>query len=320
LTATHDDSMSLIAPPRLRDGDTIAVCAPAGPINPTRLARGINLLEERFRTQVSADVHIATGFLAGPDVQRADDFNRALRDPDIRAIVVARGGYGVMRILPLLDVDALRADPKPIVGFSDATALLSWAGHAGVRGIHGPVASQLGDLPANDVAWLHRMLTDPTPPGDMPWRLRATGAAATGTRTGWLVGGNLTLIAHLVATPWQIATEDAVLLIEEVAEAPYAIDRYLTRLALADALGGLQAVLVGDLTRCTDPPTPPGALRDDPSASLAVIDERLRSFGIPGLSGAPIGHGQVHTAVPWGGRCALDLDAGTLSILEGAVG
>jgi len=296
----------------------VAVCAPAGPVNPARLARGLDLLGERFRLQVSAEVHEATGFLAGPDARRADDFNRALRDPDVRAIAVARGGYGAMRILPLLDADALRRDPKPILGFSDATALLSWAAHAGVRGVHGPVVSQLGDLPAADLAWMHRTLTDPTPAGELPWHLTTTGAVASGTRDGRLFGGNLTLIAHMVGTPWPVPHEDAILLLEEVGEAPYAVDRYLTRIHLAGAIGDARAALVGDFTRCTDPPTPPGSV-GDPAAALAAVGERLHAFGVPALSGAPVGHGVRNAALPWGARCVVDLDAGTFALLEGAV-
>lgn len=313
-----DGSSPGVLPPRLRDGDIVAVCAPAGPVLRTRLRRGLDLLGERFRLRVSPDVHAAAGFLAGPDARRAEDFNRALRDPEVRAIVVARGGYGAMRILPLLDGDALRRDPKPIIGFSDATAILSWAARAGVRGVHGPVVHQLGDLPAADLAWLHRLLTDPTPPGELPWRLSAIGASAGGIRDGRLVGGNLTLLSQLVGTPWQVPTAGAILLLEEIGEKPYAIDRYLTHLQLANAVAGTRAALVGDLTRCTDPPTSAGGT-DDPGPALAVVAERLHALGVPALSGAPVGHGSRNAALPWAARCVIDLDAGSFALLDGAV-
>jgi muramoyltetrapeptide carboxypeptidase len=310
--------VELAAPPHLRDGDTIAVIAPAGPVNPTRLGRGLDLLAEHFRPRVMPGVHLRAGFLAGSDEARADDVNAALRDPDVRAIAVARGGYGILRILPLLDEGALRADPKPIIGFSDATALLSWAAHAGIRGIHGPVVSQLGDLPPDDIASLHRLLVDPAPPGAQPWPLTATGAPATGQTGGMLVGGNLTLLAHLVGTPWQVPAAGAVVVVEDIGEAPYALDRYLTRILLARAWDGAAAVLVGDFTRCTDPPTAVGAT-DDAAPALAVVAERLTALGVPGLAGAPIGHGSRNVAFPWGARCAVDLDASRVAILDGAV-
>lgn len=310
--------MDLALPPRLRNGDTVAVVAPAGPVNRSRLERGLHLLAAHFRPRIMPAVYEAAGFLAGPDAVRADDINAALRDPDVRAIAIARGGYGIMRILPLLDAAALRADPKPIIGFSDATALLSWAARAGVRAVHGPVVSQLGDLPASDLAWLHRLLTDPTPPGELPWQLTPTGAPRGGVREGRLVGGNLTLIAHLVATPWQVPAAGSILLLEEVGEAPYAVDRYLTRLSLASALDGTRAALVGDLVRCTDPPSPPGT-SGDPAAALAVAAERLTAAGIGALAGAPVGHGTRNAALPWGARCRIDFGAATFTLLEGAV-
>jgi muramoyltetrapeptide carboxypeptidase len=310
--------VDLVLPPRLRDGDTVAIIAPAGPVNRTRLARGLDLLGAHFRPRVMPAVHHVAGFLAGPDAARADDVNAALRDPDVRAIAVARGGYGIMRILPLLDEAALRADPKPIIGFSDATALLSWAARAGVRGIHGPTVSQLAELPAGDVAALHRALTDPAPPGALPWALTATGATGGGQKRGVLVGGNLTLLAHLVGTPWQVPAAGAIVVIEDIGETPYAVDRYLTRMLLAGAWDGAAAALVGDFTRCTEAPTPVGGV-DDPRAAMAVVAERLTALGVPGLAGAPIGHGSRNLAWPWAARCTLDLDAGTAAILDGAV-
>jgi muramoyltetrapeptide carboxypeptidase len=310
--------VDLVLPPRLRDGDTIAVVAPAGPVNRTRLARGLDVLAEHFRPRVMPAVYEAAGFLAGPDAVRADDVNAALRDPDVRAVAIARGGYGILRILPLLDAAALRADPKPLIGFSDGTALLSWAAGAGVRGIHGPTVGQLAELPAGDVAALHRLLTDPTPQGLLPWTLIATGAPARGARDGRLVGGNLTLLAHLVGTPWQVPAAGAIMVVEDVGEAPYAVDRYLTRMHLAGAWDGAAAALVGDFTRCTEAPTPVGG-PDDPRAALAVVAERLAAFAIPALAGAPIGHGTRNLSWPWAARCTVDLDAGTAAILDAAV-
>jgi len=307
----------MVIPPRVRDGDRVAVCAPAAPVTAAQMSRGLELLGQRFRVEAAPELFVASGFLAGDDAHRADQFNRALRDPDVRAIIMARGGYGVMRMLSLLDADALRRDPKPIVGFSDGVALLSWAERAGVLGIHGPVARDLAKLPASDVAWLHRLLTDPEPPGEMPWSLSRLGAGGGGRRDGRLVGGNLTLLSVLVATPWQVRSDGAVLLLEDIDEAPYAIDRYLTHLLCSGALAGARAALVGDFTRCGD--RTPGTTVDDPSPALAVISERLTALDLPALAGAPLGHGSRNTAVPWGARCVVDLDAGTMTLLDGAV-
>ncbi len=315
-------SSSAVLPPAVRKGATVGVVAPAGPINPGRFRRGLALLGDAFTLRVATDIARSDGYLAGTDDERAAELDRMLRDPDVRAILVARGGYGIMRLLPRLDAAALRADPKPIVGFSDATALLAWAERAGVRGIHGPVISQLGDLPAADVATLIHRLTSPEPAGRVPWRLQPTGAPrpagpGDGAITGTLRGGNLTLLSHLVGTPWQVEAAGAVLLVEEVGEKPYALDRYLTHLHLAGALAGAAGAIVGDLTRCTDPPRAAGAPDDDRQAH-AVLDERLRAFGVPGARGAPVGHGKRNAALPWGGRVTLHGD-GTLELHDAAV-
>lgn len=311
--------LTTAAPPRVRPGQVVAIAAPAGPIREVRFARGLELLGAHFPLRMADDIRRATGYLAGDDARRIEEWNGYLRDPDVRAIVVARGGYGILRILPHLDAAALAADPKPIVGFSDATALLAWAARAGVRGIHAAVVTQLSEIPIEDVAELIRQLTDPAPPGRLPWALTAIGApAAAPVVRGAILPTNLALLANLTGTPWQIDARDAIVGIEDVGEKPYALDRYLTHLDLAGALAGARAMLVGDLTRCTDPPAPIGA-PDDPGPARAVVAERLAAFGLPGAVGAPFGHGPRNAPIPWGARAELDLAAGALTILDGAV-
>jgi muramoyltetrapeptide carboxypeptidase len=254
-------------------------------------------------------------YLAAADAVRAAELNAMLRDRDVRAIMLARGGYGIMRILPQLDREALRADPKPIVGFSDATALLAWAHAAGVRGIHGPMGVQLGSLPDSDVANLLALLTDPRAPGRRPWQLAGHGR---GTYRGPLLAGNLTLFSMLVGTPWALPLRASVALIEEVNERPYELDRYLTQLTLSGALAQVGAMIVGDLTRCEDT-NPPTGTPDPPDAALRAILERLHAAGTPAAVGAPVGHGDRNEPVPFGAASVLDLDAGTFEITEGAV-
>ncbi|HEY8141046.1 MAG TPA: LD-carboxypeptidase [Kofleriaceae bacterium] len=302
-----------IAPARLRPGDTVAIVAPASPVPAERLRAGLAAAGDRYRLRVPGDIERASGYLAGSDEQRADELNQALRDPDVRALWLARGGYGLMRILPLLDADALRRDPKPIIGFSDATGLLGWAlATAGVRGIHGPVLVQLGALPPEDAAWLFA-LVEGRAEGPLASGLVPVGAARRGRIEGPLVGGNLIMLGHLVRTAPFPSLADAILLIEEVDEKPYSIDRCLTGLELAGALDRVAGALVGDFTACVDAKYPA------PSAH-EVADERLRAFGIAGLGGATIGHGARNRAVPFGGRCALDLDRGVAELVEPAVG
>jgi muramoyltetrapeptide carboxypeptidase len=175
--------------------------------------------------------------------------------------------------------------------------------------------TQLGELPANDVAWLYRVLTDPTPLGRLPWAL--TGARANGaTVRGRLVVANLTLLARLIGTPWQVDTAGAVMMIEEVEEPPYAIDRDLTQLGLAGALDPVRAAVVGDLVRCV---TRPAVTPDDPALAAATIEERFARWRIPVLAGAPIGHGTRNAAMPFGAATVVDLAAGTVELTDSAV-
>jgi len=291
----------------------VGVIAPAGPILPDRLRAGLDRLAPHLHLRVPEGVTTSTGYLAGSDERRAGELDAMLRDPDVRAIILARGGYGIARILPMLDPAALRADPKPIVGFSDGTALLAWAARAGVRGIHGPVIGQLGELPDEDVAAMVRLLRDPAPLGRLPWPLAPIGAPLAAPREGRLVGGNLTLWANLIGTPWQIESAGAIALFEEVGEKPYEVDRDLTHLVLAGGLAGAAAALIGELTRCHDPAHP-----DDGTAAFAAVDDRLRHLALPGLRGAPVGHGRRNVALPWGARAVLHPD-GALELLEAAV-
>jgi muramoyltetrapeptide carboxypeptidase len=311
---------SIATPPRIARGGRLGIVAPSGPIAPERFRRGLARLGDAFELVIAPGVTAPrpldlASYLAATDDQRAAELDAMLGDPDIRAIVLARGGYGLTRILPRLDPDRLRRDPKPIVGFSDGTALLAWAHAAGVRGIHGPVIQQLGELPDEDVAHLIALLTDPSPPGERPWRLAAHGS---GVHRGSLVATNLTIASMIAGTPWPLPLAGAIALLEEVGERPYELDRYLTQLIATGTLAPAMAVVVGGLTRCDDP-SPPAGGADPPDAALRTILERLAAAGKPAASGAPIGHGARNEAVPFGAACELDLDRGTLAILEGAV-
>ena len=313
-----------IIPPRVRPGQTIGVIAPSGPPLAAPLQRGLDALASEFRVQVAPSALAPTPppqapYLAATDAARADELNAMLADPQVRAIVMARGGYGLMRILPALDPALLRADPKPLVGYSDGTALLSWAWAAGVRGVHGQVVVRLGPDRPEAAGDLCRALTDPTPLGRLPWPLTAARApAAASVVEGPMFPANLMMSSQLVGTPWALPLRDATWWIEEVGERPYAIDRCLSHLGLAGALREVRGVVVGDLVHCTEPPASAGA-PDDPGAALAVVLERLRHHGLPARPTAPFGHGRFNPPLPFGARCRLDLEAATAEILDGAV-
>ncbi|MEO8846020.1 MAG: LD-carboxypeptidase [Kofleriaceae bacterium] len=315
--------MSAIIPPRITPGQTLGIAAPSGPANLDRLRAGLARLGDAFRLQLAPSLTAARApelqsYLAASDETRAAELDAMIADPDVRAILIARGGYGLMRILPRLDPDALRRDPKPIVGFSDATALLAWAHVAGVRGIHGPLGVQLERLPATDIEHLIAMLSEARAPGVRPWALAASPLGGRGVVRGPLFAGNLTMMSVLVGTPWALPLRGSIALLEEVGERPYELDRYLTQLALTGELAKPHAVIVGDLVRCADPKPPAGGT-DPEDAALATVLERLHAAGTAAAFGAPIGHGDRNEPVPFGGNAVLDLDRGTLEILDPAV-
>jgi muramoyltetrapeptide carboxypeptidase len=227
-----------IRPPRIKRGETLGIVAPAGPIKVEKFKAGLARLGDAFRLRVADSVTAphppdVPSYLSAADDVRVAELDAMLNDRDVRAILCARGGYGLTRILPRLDAEALRRDPKPIIGFSDATALLAWAHAAGVRGIHGPMVVQMSLLPDADIAYLIELVSDARAPGVRPWRLAGHGK---GRYRGPIIPANLTMFSLLVGTPWQLPVRGAITLIEEVGEKPYELDRYMTHLALTGEL------------------------------------------------------------------------------------
>lgn len=304
-----------IAPPRLRPGDTVAVCAPSGAVYMPRMRSGVALLAERYRVRLADNVSARHGYLAGDDEVRAAAFNQLLHDPDVRAIIMARGAYGALRILDRLDADALRRHPKLLVGCSDATVILAWAMTlAGVRGIHGPMVEQLSRLPEGDVQWLYQLMERQTPVGRLPVTMAKVGTSAPSARLeGVLAGGNLCMLTHLLGTRFAFDVPDLVLLLEDVGERPYSIDRMLTHLGLAGVLTSAVAAVIGELVRCDE------TVREGHPRADEVLRERLRHYGVPALAGAPLCHGARNLALPMGARCAIEQSSGILELLDSAV-
>jgi muramoyltetrapeptide carboxypeptidase len=296
-------------PAALRPGDTVALVAPSGPVREEKVAAAIALLSGwGLLIAPGADIYARHGFLAGTDAQRLAGLNAALADPVVRGVVCARGGYGVQRIVDDVDIAAVRRDPKLVVGFSDITALhlALWRG-ARLASLHGPVASQLTEdfAPASVASLRAAMGTDrpvvlTADPLAETGPLRVPAAPATGT----LLGGNLCLLAASVGTADLPDLHGAVLLLEEVDEPPYKVDRMLTQLRRAGVLDGVAGIAVGQFTRCAD---------DWPMSIVDVLADRLGDLGVPVLGGLPVGHGPGALTVPIGVPATLDVTAGTLT-------
>jgi muramoyltetrapeptide carboxypeptidase len=292
--------------PKWISSGTIGVFAPASPFTDERFERGLAALRALgFDVHVHSQAHARKGFLAGSDEERVRAFHDLLDDPQIDAVMAARGGYGVHRILDKIDASKIRNARKPIIGFSDVCAL-----HALVQGkgdlisIHGPVVTQLGELEQTDRSLLKAVLAG----GHRGLRYAGDRAITGGRAEGTLVGGCLAVLQAIVGTPYLFLPSDAILLIEDVQEASYRIDRMLTHLRLAGVLSKVRGVAVGDFVQCAPQ-------REGEQTVEEVLAERLQDLGVPVLAGLPFGHGKRNHAVPLGARVVLDADQGHLLTL-----
>jgi len=292
----------VIVPGLLNRGDVVRVIAPASPFDPEMMAHGIVTLRDRmgFEPRHRHDIFTRRRYLAGDDARRLEEWREAVADPEARAIFCARGGYGAMRILPQIDPAPLLTCPKVLVGFSDVTVLHAVLNRAGLATVHGPVLTQLGRAPAPAVEHLHALLTRaPSPELEGP---PAPGAGLSGQATvhpgrveGPLLGGSLTLLAHLCGTSFLPPLAGAILAIEDVDERPYRLDRYLTQLRLAGALSGLAGVAIGQFTDCDGQ-----GLR-----GVEVVRDWAAELGVPVAEGFPFGHEDANHALPLGVRATL---------------
>jgi muramoyltetrapeptide carboxypeptidase len=301
----------VIRPPRVAPGDVIRVIAPSGPVAREAFQAGAEILGARYRLRYEEGLFARTGYLAGDDERRLGELRQALADPDARAVVMARGGYGLLRLLPFVEREALAGRPRPIVGFSDGTALLAVAARAGVAAIHGPVVTQLGNLGAADQQALYALLESPDP------RVLLGGLEelVPGRARGPLLGGNLEVFSRLVGTPYLPDLQGAVLFFEDLGERPYRLDRLITALDLAGAFGAASAVVLGDFSGCREPEATRG---DSPTADEVLI-ERFGRLLSPVAFGGAFGHQTRNRALPYGTLVELDTRTGTLTALEGAV-
>ena len=299
---------------RIRRGDVVGVVAPSGAIEEARLGAGIAVLEDLGLRVVTGEAVLARrGYLAGSDAARGEDLQHMLDDPDIRAIFCARGGFGSQRLVPRLDLTALRQRPKPVVGYSDATALLIALARADVVGVHGPmVAVDLArGLTARSLAHLDRLLSDP----GYLWEAEVPVAVRPGRATGRLLGGTLSVLVTTLGTPYAPDLDGAIVFLEDVHEWPYRLDRLLTQLRQSGKLDRAAGVVFGTMEACRTL---------DGVTAIDVIRDVFADAPYPVGIGVPAGHSAAHTdvenlALPFGVRVELDVEGGRLAALESAV-
>ena len=300
---------SLRRPRAIRPGARIALAAPAGPVDPDAIASGRRALEALgFEIVMRDDLLEREGYLAGSDDRRAAELMDFVRDPEVDAILCARGGYGCHRIIDALDAAVFRKAAKPLVGYSDVTTLLLWQRkQAGLLGIHGPMLEKRGSLDGEAGSALIRALK-----GTGPLPRYAGESLAGGWGEGRLVGGSLSVCVASLGTPWEIDTKDAIVVLEDVTELPYRIDRMLQQLRAAGKFDRVVGIALGDFTDCEDERYPEWTCG-------RLFDEIFSGLGVPVVTGLPFGHGGENRPWPFGGRAALDGARGELEILEAAV-
>ena len=299
--------VSMRKPPRLNPGDTIGIVAPAGPFDPDLFQKGVAALEAMgYRVYQPEGLSLQDRFLAGSDQHRADLIKRMFIDPDIKGVFCARGGYGSLRILDIIDYDLIRQNPKVFIGFSDISALL-WVltDQSGLAVFHGPVITTLGKKNAETAAGLETALTSLA-----PIEILASHGEVirTGMCEGTVRGGNLTTLCHLVGTPYAPDFRDSIVVLEDVGEAPYKIDRMLCQMRMAGCFDNMAGLALGRFSDC-------GKLRD----ILDVVRDVFKETDIPILAGFDIGHGSINLTLPFGISAVLDTVKKSLAYSESAV-
>lgn len=296
----------------VRPGDTVAVVAPAGPFDKTVLDAGIAVISRRYQVRYDERIYSRQRYLAGDDNRRFTELTAALADPQIKAVFCARGGYGAMRLLPRLASWAAELGrplpTKPLVGFSDITALHQWLQSNGIASIHAPVLTQLGRVPADSPRRLFSLLESGVPAEPLVGCETYVG----GTAEGPLLGGNLSVFTRLLGTPFMPALDGGILLLEDLSEQPYRLDRMWTHLELAGVFRKIRGIVLGQFIGCEP--------RDGGFTAAEVLRDLAAATGVPCASGFPIGHGDVNEPVPLGVRVRLEADVSRLTFLEPAVG
>ncbi len=316
---------TLLKAPRLKPGDTVGVVSPA---TATFQQVELDIVRESLealglKVRVGEHVMSRHASLGGTDRERAGDINTFLGDRDIRAVIPARGGWGSSRLLPLLDYDALRRNPKVILGYSDITALLNGI-HArtGLVTFHGPNGG--GRWDADSLGWMKSVifagetptLSNPKTENDRNVLTQIENRIQTitpGKARGRLLGGNLTVLTAILGSPYVPDFDGAILFVEDVGEAYYRIDRMMTQLRITGVLGRLRGFIFGTCSECTT---------GDGYASFTleeIFADHVKPLGIPAWQGAMIGHGMPQWTLPVGLEVEIDATVGTIKMTEPAV-
>ncbi|MES2151619.1 MAG: LD-carboxypeptidase [Pseudomonadota bacterium] len=317
-------SLKLIKPARLRQGDIIGLIAPGGHTSDASIEKASRNIEALgFRVRTGANLRAVHGNYGGTVEQRLADLHAMFADREVKAIWCIRGGSGCISLLAGIDYALVRANPKILLGYSDITALhLALYRHAGLVTFHGPVASS--GVSEYSTEHMMAVLCDPQPGYTIPMALENSRRALSephyalrtvhgGQASGVLMGGNLSLVSALAGTPYAADFRNCILFLEEVNEAPYRLDRWMTQLDLAVGFKHAAALMVGICDNC-------GGDGEDKSLTLnETLDIHLEPLAVPAVSGYSFGHIRNQFTIPVGIRATLDAERQTLTLLEAAV-
>jgi muramoyltetrapeptide carboxypeptidase len=296
-------------------GDLVGLAAPASPPDqPEKIDEVIERLTAYgFRIKPGKNLRERDGYLAGSDAARAEDINALFADTEVKGIFALRGGYGSCRILPLLDYAAIRANPKPLIGYSDITAMqLAILAGAGVVTYHGSNATSAFD-PGNEAACRRAFMDAPDPEGTVLFARgegngKALKTVTPGRATGRLLGGNMTCLLRLLGTPYAPDFRGAILFLEDTGEKAYRVDGMFTHLRLAGVLSQIAGLVIGQFDH-------PDA--EEQARVAACLQREAERTGVPCVSGAPIGHFVEQIVVPQGAPAELDAGEGKLKSFLG---
>ena len=299
----HREQKTLF-PVRLRPGDAIGIAAPSGSFDKESIQSGIDVLNDMgFRTVIPEGLYEKNGYLAGSDAHRAGLLNDLFADPGIQGIMCARGGFGSMKILSLLDYDLIRRHPKAVVGFSDISAILYALYDAcGLVTFHGPVLTTLGEADLKTKESLLSALSSDKAIDIFPGKGKVI---RHGRASGRVLGGNLTTLCHLVGTPFSPRFGGSILVLEDKGEQDYRIDRMLTQMRLAGCFDGVSGIVLGSFVDC-----------GEQDRIFRIVEEIFGGEPIPIMAGFEIGHQKENMTIPIGAQAAIDSEKGSVQFAQ----
>lgn len=318
------EKLSIIKPKRLKDGDRIALVAPGSYISESELQESVkNLSDLGFQVTFTERLTLQNGYFSGTDSQRAEDLMEMFERDDVDAIMCVRGGYGCARILPLLDYNIIKKNPKILIGYSDVTALLYGIfKKTGLITFHGPVATSTFN--EFSIQNLESVLMNPeknkkflnaNPASDE--NIYGVQTLVNGKAKGRLIGGNLSIMVSLIGTKYDIDYAGKIIFIEEIGEEPYRIDRMLTQLIQADKFKNAAGIMMGIFSKCE--PKEKDASFSKSFSLMEVLKDRFSDFKIPVIYGMSSGHVKDKFTIPFGGLAELDTNEQSFTLLETVV-